>query len=128
MKAVLQPFYFSGRNDREVGEYQQQLDKLVQLYGEDVEFLEPLEFGTEIPKDAQAIIFPQLFGAIFREKERLREIKLPIIILTSEFGTVEMWDWEIVAWLRDELHLNVFSPYNTELARVIFRTIAAKVE
>ena len=128
MKAILQPFYFVGRNEREVREYGQQLEQLKRLYGEDAEFLEEKEFGSEIPKEAQAIIFPQLFGAVFREKERLGKIELPIIILTSEFGTVEMWDWEIVAWLRDELHLNVFSPYKEELARVILRTIAAKAE
>ncbi len=128
MKAILQPFYFAGRNEREVKEYGQQLEQLKALYGDEAEFLEEREFGTEIPGEAQAIIFPQLFGAIFREKERLSKIELPVIILTSEFGTVEMWDWEIVAWLRDELHLNVFSPYKTELARVILRTIAAKVE
>jgi len=128
MKAVLQPFYFAGRNEREVKEYGEQLEQLKSLYGGEAEFLEAKEFGAEIPKEAQAIIFPQLFGAIFREKERLSQIELPIIILTSEFGTVEMWDWEIVAWLRDELHLNVFSPYNVELAKVILRTISAKVE
>ncbi len=128
MKAILQPFYFVGRNEREVREYGQQLEQLKRLYGEDAEFLEEKEFGSEIPKEAQAIIFPQLFGAVFREKERLGKIELPIIILTSEFGTVEMWDWEIVAWLRDELHLNVFSPYKEELARVILRTIAAKAK
>ena len=128
MKAILQPLYFAGRNEREVGEYGQQLDQLKKLYGEEAEFLEAKEFGEEIPARAQALVFPQLFGAIFREKERLSKIELPVIILTSEFGTVEMWDWEIVAWLRDELHLNVFSPYNVELAKVIMRTIAAKVE
>lgn len=128
MRAILQPLYFAGRNEREVGEYEQQLNQLKKLYGEEAEFLEAKEFGEEIPDRAQALVFPQLFGAIFREKERLSGVELPIIILTSEFGTVEMWDWEIVAWLRDELHLNVFSPYNVELAKVIMRTIAAKVE
>lgn len=128
MRAILQPLYFAGRNEREVGEYEQQLNQLKKLYGEEAEFLEAKEFGEEIPDRAQALVFPQLFGAIFREKERLSGVELPIIILTSEFGTVEMWDWEIVAWLRDELHLNVFSPYNVELAKVIMRTIAAKAE
>lgn len=128
MKAVLQPLYFAGRNEREAKEYQEQLDKLTEVYGEDAVFLKSREFGEEIPGEAQAIVFPQLFGAIFREKERLGKIELPIIVLTSEFGTVEMWDWEIVAWLRDELHLNVFSPYNVELAQVVLRTVAAKVE
>ena len=128
MKAILQPLYLAGRNEREVGEYEEQLWQLRKLYGDEAEFLEPREFGSDLPEEAQALVFPQLFGAVFREKERLSKVELPIIILTSEFGTVEMWDWEIVAWMRDELHLNVFSPYNVELAKVIMRTIAAKVE
>ena len=82
MKAILQPFYFAGRNEREVREYGQQLEQLKALYGEEAEFLEEREFGTEISKEAQAIIFPQLFGAIFREKERFSKIELPVIILT----------------------------------------------
>ena len=93
MKAILQPLYLAGRNEREVGEYEEQLWQLRKLYGDEAEFLEPREFGSDLPEEAQALVFPQLFGAVFREKERLSKVELPIIILTSEFGTVEMWDW-----------------------------------
>ena len=37
-----------------------------------------------------------------------------------------MWDWEIVAWLRDELSKNVFFPYNAEMARVILRAFSVR--
>jgi L-fucose isomerase-like protein len=37
-----------------------------------------------------------------------------------------MWDWEIVNYLRLQLGLNVFTPYNIELARVVLRAMAAK--
>ena len=50
-----------------------------------------------------------------------------MIVLTSKFGTVEMWDWEIVYYLREK-GMNVFSPYNIELAKVVIRAIAAKVQ
>ena len=127
MKAILQPLYLAGRNEREVGEYEEQLWQLRKLYGDEANFWSPRVWKRSAGRGA-GVVFPQLFGAVFREKERLSKVELPIIILTSEFGTVEMWDWEIVAWMRDELHLNVFSPYNVELAKVIMRTIAAKVE
>jgi len=48
-----------------------------------------------------------------------------MIALTSRFGTVEMWDWEIVTYLREK-GLNVFSPYSIELAKVVIRSIAVK--
>jgi L-fucose isomerase-like protein len=37
-----------------------------------------------------------------------------------------MWDWEIVSYLRLQMGLNVFTPYNIELAKVILRAISAK--
>lgn len=126
LKAKVVPMYFAGRNEREVKEYAQQLERLNNLYQGEAEFLTPQEFGSEILDEADAIVFPQLFGAIFREKEVLRKIELPIMIITSEFGTVEMWDWEIVAWLRDELKLNVFFPYSVEMAQVVFRSLAVR--
>ena len=126
IKAKVVPMFFEGRNEREVKEYDQQLERLINLYKEEAEFLEPIQFGRDIPEGADVIVFPQLFGAIFRQKEALKKMKLPIMIITSEFGTVEMWDWEIVAWLRDELKLNVFFPYSAEMAKVIFRSLAVK--
>lgn len=126
MRTVLAPLYFEGRNDREVEEYAQQLSTLQELYADEAEFLTPIPVGAEIPAQADAVLFPQLIGTVFQQRELLAGIQLPIIVLTSAFGTVEMWDWEVVAWLRDELQLNVFSPYNTDLAKVILRAITAK--
>ena len=48
-----------------------------------------------------------------------------MVVLTSRFGTVEMWDWEIVTYLRD-LGCTVFSPYSIEMAKTILRAIAVK--
>lgn len=128
MKAKLVPLYFEGRNEREVKEYNDQLSKLMELYSNEVTFLDPIQVGEIIPAEADAVLFPQLFGAVFQQRELIEKIELPIIIMTSQYGTVEMWDWEIVAWLREELHLNVFSPYDCELAKVILRAIGVKCE
>lgn len=128
MKAKLLPLYFEEANERERQEFAEQMKKLEEHYGEEAEFLTPQCINAFEAKDADALVFPQLIGAVFSHKEALRGVKIPIIVLTSSFGTVEMWDWEIVAYLREELGLTVFSPYNLELAKVIMRSLAAKTE
>ncbi len=50
-----------------------------------------------------------------------------MVIITSSYGTMAMWDWEILTVFK-ELGLNVFAPYNPDLARVVFRSIALKQE
>ncbi|MDR1617971.1 MAG: hypothetical protein LBS06_02845 [Treponema sp.] len=126
MKPILLPVYFTEANEREAGERRQQLAVLENIYGGEAEFLPEQALGTEIPETAEAVLFPQLVGAIFSHREELVRIRLPIVVLTSSFGTVEMWDWEIVSYLRLQMGLTVFTPYNTDLAKVILRSIAAK--
>ena len=123
MKAAV--LYFNGINEREHRELGAQCARLEEFYGNIVSFLPPRPVGEPIPADVDAVVFPQLVGAAFSETEALKKIDLPVIVITSEFGTVEMWDWEIVTFLRD-IGLNVFSPYNTGLAKCIFRAIACK--
>jgi hypothetical protein len=123
-KAICVPVYFAAANERERGEFREQLGRLRDMYGDAAEFLEPVCAGDPLPK-ADAVVFPQLIGAAFKDKESLKKYNLPFVVLTSRFGTVEMWDWEIVSFLRGE-GLTVFSPYNVELAKVILRAIAAK--
>ncbi|MCL2400237.1 MAG: hypothetical protein FWC91_10925 [Defluviitaleaceae bacterium] len=123
MKAAI--LYFESINDREKEELATQCEVLEQFYGDLVEFLPPSPVGAKLPECADVVVFPQLVGAAFGEKKSLQKITLPVIVLTSEFGTVEMWDWEIVTFLRDA-GLTVFSPYNVELAKCIFRAIDCK--
>src|SRR5690606_40772572 len=59
--------------------------------------------------------------------EDLRDIDVPIIAITSEFGTVAMWDWEIVTYIRSE-GITIFSPYTLELAKTFCRTVRIKRE
>ena len=126
MKAKLLPVRFKEANERECKEFDAQLEILKNTYGEEAEFLEPCYLGDDIISCADAIVFPQLIGAAFKNKDELKKINLPIIVLTSAFSTVEMWDWEIVAYMREELSLSVFSPYNIELGKVIIRALSAK--
>lgn len=125
MQTCLVPLYFSAANERERKEFDDQLARLKEMYRDVAVLMDPVMVGEDIPDSADAVVFPQLIGAAFREIEGLKKIKLPVIVLTSKYGTVEMWDWEIVTYLRAN-GLNVFSPYNTALANVILRAIGAK--
>ncbi|MCI8993097.1 MAG: hypothetical protein HFG80_10340 [Eubacterium sp.] len=124
MKACVVPVRFREANEREQKEFEQQLERLKEYYGDVAKFLHLVQAGDELP-EADAIIFPQLIGAAYRYKDQLKSYDKPMVVLTSQFGTVEMWDWEIISFLRSE-GMNVFSPYNIELAKVILRAIAVK--
>ncbi|MDR1291987.1 MAG: hypothetical protein LBJ91_01120 [Clostridiales Family XIII bacterium] len=123
-KARLIPLCFKAANERERGEFDAQAAVLKESYGDVAEILAPVEVGEPLP-EADAIVFPQLIGAAFHDSDLLAAYGLPMIALTSRFGTVEMWDWEIVAYLREK-GMNVYSPYSVELAKVVIRSIATK--
>lgn len=125
MKAVLAPVFFSEWNEREQNEYREQLERLQEYYGDVAVFLTPVAVGEPLPKGADALVFVQLLFAAFRHDEELKTYGLPMVVLTSRFGTVEMWDWEIVTYLRD-LGFTVFSPYSIEMGKVVLRAIAAR--
>lgn len=126
-KARLLPLYFTETNERERDEYSVQLEKMQETYREEAEFLEPAAVGDAGLAEADAVLFLQMTGAIFGYREQLSGIQMPVILLTSEFGTVEMWDWEIAAYLRENLGMkNVFTPYSQDMAKVILRSIAAR--
>ena len=126
MKAKLVPIYFSEFNEIERQDYDRQLDVISNLYSESIEMLESKHLGEKLNVEADAVIFPLLLGNIFDYKSVLTSINIPIIVITSPFGTVEMWDWEIVSYLREELNLSVFTPYSREIAETVFRSISAK--
>ena len=97
LKTTLLPVYFPEINEREQREYEIQKERMQKLYGEDTVFLPAVPIGEACTAKADMIVFFQLVGAVFRHRESLEKINIPVLILTSEFGTVEMWDWEIVA-------------------------------
>lgn len=126
MKAKLLPVFFSESNEREKQEYAEQLGILKNVYDDVAEFLEPQPVEAEYPEGIDAVLFPQMFGAVFEHKDDLRRISKPVILITSPFSTVEMWDWEIVAWIREEIGLNVLTPYQVEIGKMMMRALAAK--
>ncbi len=123
MKPRLVPVYFKSANREEFNE---QLNTLKRLLAEEAELLEPVALGTQIP-EAEAVIFPQLVGEAYRRIDALKKIGLPLLAITSEFGTVAMWDWEIVSYLKSE-GCKTFAPTNIELTKKICRTLGVKRE
>lgn len=126
MKAKLVPLYFEDANERERKEFQEQLIRLRDYYQDVAEFLKPVCVGEKIPK-ADAIVFPQLIFSAYRQSEEIKQYQKPVIAFTSRFGTVEMWDWEIVTFLRGK-DITVYSPYNIDLGKVVIRSLAVKSE
>ena len=96
MKTILIPVYFDPGRDEN---FDKHLNIVKDLLKEDAEFLEPRALGNKLP-DADAVIFPQMLGEAYNRIEALKAISLPIMVITSQFGTVNMWDWEVVHYLR----------------------------
>lgn len=124
MKANLIPLYFkSGKND----EFLEQIQNLEKLFAEEAIIAEPLALGSPLPREADAVIFPQVLGDAYKQIKDIEALRLPILVVTSEFGTVDMWDWEIVSYLKSK-GLKVFAPYNLELTRKVIKSLALKRE
>lgn len=123
MTAKLVPLYLRAEDDPD---FVAQLERLRELLEGVADVLEPLAVGSQLP-DADAVVLPQLVGDAYRRVGELRALELPIIVLTSEFGTMAMWDWELIAYLRSE-GVATLAPYTLEDARTICRALAAKRE
>ncbi len=123
MKSRVVPIYFNPGRD---GGFDTQLDHLRALLGNDAEFLEPVPLGAKLP-DCEAAVFPQLLGEAYRRVPDFRALTPPLLILTSEFGTLSMWDWELITYLKSEgVGAGIIAPYNLDHTRVALRALAVK--
>ncbi len=123
MKARLIPIYFEPGKD---SGFDVQLDALTRLLADRAELLPPVALGRALP-DADAVVFPQLLGEAYRRVEHLKALRLPILIATSQFGTLSMWDWEIIGYLRSE-GVETLAPYTLEQAKKICNALRVKRE
>lgn len=123
MKARLVPLYFRSADDPE---FSAQVGKLKELLREEADIGEPHPLGSSIP-EGDAVLLPQVLGDAYRRVEEIQAIPLPIIVATSEFGMVNMWDWEIVGYLRNK-GLEVFAPYTLDLTKSIIRSFVLRRE
>lgn len=123
MKPRLLPIYFDPGRD---AAFDQQLDNLRALLGEDAEFLAPVALGVASPQ-CEAVVFPQLLGEAYHRADDFRAIDVPMLILTSEFGTLSMWDWEIITYLGAEgAGSRIIAPYDIAHTRAVLRALAVK--
>jgi hypothetical protein len=123
MKARLVPLYFDPGRD---GDFDRMLEALRPLLAERVELLEPLPLGASIPQ-AEAVLFPQLLGQAYRSVAAFRGIDVPILFVTTEFGTLSMWDWEIAEYLKSH-GIRTIAPYQLEQTKKVCAALAVKRE
>ena len=119
MKARLAPVYFDPGRDEQ---FDLQLAALQESLQDVAEFLPPVALGQPLPADADAVLFPQILGEAYRQLAHFKAIDRPILIVTSEFGTMAMWDWEIASYMRAE-GVNTITPYSLEQTRKVCRAL-----
>jgi hypothetical protein len=121
MKAKIVPIYFKSAEDPE---FAAQLAKLKELLAEDAEFLPPVKLGARVPP-TDAVIFPQMLGEAFGLLEKFKKLPQPLMVVTSEFGTVSMWDWEINSFLSAR-GVRVIGPTSLQKTRQVCRAFALR--
>ncbi len=121
-KARLVPIYFPGRD----ADFDRQVANITGLLADVAEILPPVLVGNVLP-DADAVVFPQMLGDAYHSVEAIRAINLPRLVITSEFATMSMWDWEICQYLRDA-GIETVAPYNIDQTKKICRALAVRAE
>jgi hypothetical protein len=121
-KPILLPVHFTPEPDEE---FRRQLAALHRLLDGEAEILEPAPLGSPIPGSVDAVVLPEVLGEAYRSMAQLKAIQVPLLIITSEFGTVSMWDWEIAAYMRSE-GIGSLAPGNLEQAKKMCRALGVK--
>jgi hypothetical protein len=123
MKARLVPLYFDPGRD---SDFDRMLEALRPILADRAELLAPQPLGAPLP-EAEAVLLPQLLGQAYRNVEAFRAIDVPILFVTTEFGTLSMWDWEIAEYLRSH-GIRTIAPYTLEQTQAVCAALAVKRE
>jgi hypothetical protein len=94
---TLLPIYLE---DSPTASFSHQLDALKELSKDTVTWLDPLSIAHASETSCTAVVVPDMSGVAYQRLSEFRKISVPLLIVTSEFGTVSMWDWEIRDYLR----------------------------
>lgn len=121
MKAKLVPIYFKSADSPD---FVTQLSKLRELLADEAEFLAPIRMGDSVP-GTDGVIFPEMLGEAFRLLDKIQKLPQPLLVATSEFGTVSMWDWEINSYLAAK-GVKVIGPTSLEKTKQVCRAFALK--
>ncbi len=126
MKAQIRPVYFDPGRDEE---FDLQMERLQSLFGHKADFLEPIPLGSEMyhknSMGVDAVVFPQILGQAYRCVDAFKAIDVPILIITSEFGTLSMWDWEIISYLGSE-GVSTIAPHQARQVDVLLQALQVK--
>jgi hypothetical protein len=122
LKAKLVPVYFKSGKDEA---YDNQLTILKELLKEEADIMDPIPLGKPVPGEADAVLFPQLLGDAYQQLDDIQKLSLPLLIVTSEFGTFSMWDWEIIAFLRSK-GIETIAPYSLEQTKTVCKALYVK--
>lgn len=71
------------------------------------EWLPPSSVARAAEINSSAAVFPDMSGLAYRRLDDFARLRVPILVATTEFGTVAMWDWEIRDFLRERGVLTV---------------------
>lgn len=118
------PLYFDPGRDTD---FDRMLAALRQTFAEEAQFLPPQPLGSSIPASVDAVVLPQLLGEGYRQAAKFKAIKIPIMLLTTEFGTLSMWDWELATYLRTE-GVQTIAPYNIAQAKKVLAALGVRRE
>ncbi len=121
MKAKLVPIYFK---TADAPDFSNQLHHLHELLANEAQILAPVKLGEPVP-DTDGVIFPEMLGEAFRQLDNFKKLPQPLLIVTSEFGTVSMWDWEINSYLSAK-GVKVIGPTSLEKTKQVCRAFALK--
>jgi len=121
LKALFTPIFFKREK---TDKFNIQLENLKNILGSDADFLSPVPLGDSL-SDCDAVIFPEVLGEAYRNEIAFSVIDKPIFIITSDFGTVSMWDWEIANYLKSK-GIETIRPYNINQAKLFCRMLATK--
>jgi hypothetical protein len=117
------PLYFDPGRD---AGFDNQLNALRSLLADRAELLAPVALGAPLP-EADAVLFPQLLGEGYRRLADFKALRLPILIVTSPYGTLSMWDWEIISYLKAE-GVATIAPYDLAQTKKICNALRVKRE
>lgn len=122
MKVNLTPVFFREATDPD---FVKQLGVLKDLLNDYVKLVAPTKLGDALPPETDAVVFPQMLGDAYKQVEAFKKLPQPILVITSEFGTVSMWDWEINNYL-DSYGIKVIAPPNLETTIKALKAIGLK--
>jgi len=122
MKANLTPVFYREADDPD---FTKQLAVLKDLLKDHAELLTPTKLGEKMPDETDAVVFPQMLGDAYKQVEAFNNLPQPILVITSEFGTVSMWDWEINNYLAS-YGIKVIAPPNLETTIKACKAVALR--